>query len=126
MTFKFRVNMLAGLTAATLCLVLLSSNQAAAQVFLQRNTISHGYYNPYGAGFHTGYGTGFYGGQVYGRSLTTYGYGLPGMYASPPTAVPRYGVYYGGGLPPQIPTFGPTHFGNAPRHYGPYGYGWRW
>lgn len=122
MTFAFRLKLLAGVTATTLCLAPITSNQATAQIFLQRSTVYHNPYNPYGSGFRGGYDTRYYGGRFYGDSR----YGLSGVYARPSVTVSRYGVYYRGGLQPQFPTFGSPFYRSVPRYYSPFGYGRRW
>jgi hypothetical protein len=128
MTVVFRLKMLACLTAATLCLVTVASNEANAQIIVRLGT-PNSYYNPYGGGYSTEY----YGGRAYGYTgygRVPYGYGAPsGVYVYPPSAAYGRGVYYRGGLATPSRTYGRTYgrtyFRSGPRYYSPYGLGGR-
>jgi hypothetical protein len=115
MILTFRLQMFAGVAAATLCLGPVTSTEATAQIFRQRAT-TYGFYNPYGGGYNSGY----YGGRGYGYS----GYGQ-GRYGIGRSGAYRHGTYYRGGSFRQRGAFGRSHFGRGSRHYSPYGFGRR-
>lgn len=135
MKSTFRTNLFTGLAAATFYLVLMTSNQATAQAFLQRGGISSGYYSPYGDGFNSGYRIGNQGGRTYRyrgysryegyNGYTEFGqgpyvYGLQDTYIYPPTATYRQGTFYRGGYTPQFRTYGSPRYANPSRRYSPY------
>lgn len=138
MKYTFCTKASAGFTAATFCLVLMPSNQSAAQVTLPRGEITQGHYSPYSQSFDTGYrtdnrgtrtdrfrefsgyrGTGGYNGYEQGP----YGYKQQGTYVYPSATYFRQGTYYRGGYSPQFRTFGSSRHSNASRHHIPYRYG---
>jgi hypothetical protein len=138
MAFTFRLPVLTGVAAVTLCVAPMLSNEADAQRFGPRLS-NHRYYSGHGgfdpAGFQ--YGTGGYGYSAYGTrgyGYNAYGQGPYGYRTSGRYVTPLSGGYgrgtsyhqYNRGLFPQRRTFGSAYRPQSSRFYSPYGYGVRY